>query len=560
MEPDGDKMNRQIICSTNTPDDVRARLSQLYDRQLDPNTFQGSFGETLPKDIGGFGKYVYLDNPMGRVYLYVERLQGRDSQALEVQEAFSGADRLVDLLIDWLQTELGQNPNFEKLRVFCDKSLREDLKSLSLYSWLDDRASVKSEETFIRILLYLYERDYFTLDDILRMNSSIDEKEFVLSHLKRLLADKLEYQDDKKALAELEFLQDPNNLIASLNRFIASDIFRDRLTSHARKRTGDPDLVLDPCDVPETIDDVTEMFSEVFFIDIFGPSGDTVTVKLLWPGDPQEGTNGQWDEQNGQLVWSHKSRPVELPFLCYASFDQANETFQEAHFGEVVLHGDELFQYSFWYKGLSAEQRTEWDDFLVGLDGGEDVSSEVESFRFKSAATPSADSDGEAELLSDLPRGLIGKGLKTNEQGGQELDSRQDIKEQDQSFAVHPIGKVVKKDGKSFIVLDKQYQAGLKGLEKHAYVNVVYWFDKNDTPEKRAILEVHPRGDKSNPLTGVFATHSPFRPNLLAISKCDIIVIRENIIEVKDIDAFDGSPVLDLKGDFFRFHKPGTEQ
>ncbi|MHC4702766.1 MAG: TrmO family methyltransferase domain-containing protein [Planctomycetota bacterium] len=91
-------------------------------------------------------------------------------------------------------------------------------------------------------------------------------------------------------------------------------------------------------------------------------------------------------------------------------------------------------------------------------------------------------------------------------------------------------------------------------------MNVVYWFDKNDTPEKRAILEVHPRGDKSNPLTGVFATHSPFRPNLLAISKCDIIVIRENIIEVKDIDAFDGSPVLDLKGDFFRFHKPGTEQ
>ena len=63
----------------------------------------------------------------------------------------------------------------------------------------------------------------------------------------------------------------------------------------------------------------------------------------------------------------------------------------------------------------------------------------------------------------------------------------------------------------------------------------------------------------SNPLTGVFATHSPFRPNLLAISKCDIIEVRDNIIEIKEIDAFDGSPVLDLKGDFFRFYRPKTD-
>ncbi|MHC4546357.1 MAG: TrmO family methyltransferase domain-containing protein [Planctomycetota bacterium] len=108
-------------------------------------------------------------------------------------------------------------------------------------------------------------------------------------------------------------------------------------------------------------------------------------------------------------------------------------------------------------------------------------------------------------------------------------------------FKVYPIGKIEKKDGRTFIILDKEYEAGL------------------DTPEKRAILQVHPRADKDNPLTGVFATHSPFRPNLIAISKCDIISIKENVIEIKDIDAFDGSPVLDLKGDFFRFYKPNTK-
>lgn len=123
-------------------------------------------------------------------------------------------------------------------------------------------------------------------------------------------------------------------------------------------------------------------------------------------------------------------------------------------------------------------------------------------------------------------------------------------------FDVHPIGRIERKDGRTFIVLEKQYEPGLRGLEKHSYVTVVYWFDRNDTPEKRAVLQVHPRGNKQNPLTGVFATHSPFRPNLIAISKCDIVGVHENVVEIEEIDAFHGSPVLDLKGDFFRFHEP----
>jgi tRNA-Thr(GGU) m(6)t(6)A37 methyltransferase TsaA len=142
--------------------------------------------------------------------------------------------------------------------------------------------------------------------------------------------------------------------------------------------------------------------------------------------------------------------------------------------------------------------------------------------------------------------------------GCRELNSSEQEQTKEKFFTVYPIGKVVKENGRSFIVLDKRYEAGLRGLEDHSYVHVVYWFDRNDTPEKRAILEVHPRADKTNPLTGVFATHSPFRPNLIAISRCDIISIKENVIEIKDIDAFDGSPVLDLKGDFFRFYKPNT--
>ena len=114
------------------------------------------------------------------------------------------------------------------------------------------------------------------------------------------------------------------------------------------------------------------------------------------------------------------------------------------------------------------------------------------------------------------------------------------------SFTVYPIGEVVKEGGKTTIVLEKKYQPGLLKLDDFTHVTVVYWFDRNDTPEKRSILQVHPQGNKKNPIRGVFATHSPVRPNLIAISRCRIISIKDNVIEIDGIDAFDGSQVLDL--------------
>jgi len=124
-----------------------------------------------------------------------------------------------------------------------------------------------------------------------------------------------------------------------------------------------------------------------------------------------------------------------------------------------------------------------------------------------------------------------------------------------EQFILYPIGKVVKESDHTHIVIDKKYQPGLLGLDKYSHITVVYWFDRNDNPVKRSILQVHPRGDKANPLTGVFGTHSPVRPNLIAISRCKIISVKDNVIEVEDIDAFHNSPVIDLKGDFFFYHK-----
>jgi tRNA-Thr(GGU) m(6)t(6)A37 methyltransferase TsaA len=559
MQFEGDTVNREIRCSENTPEPIYTKLNELYDKQIDKKTFRGSFGKNLPDDIGGFGQYEYLNNPMGYVYIYVERFRGNDDPALDIEKAFNDSDRLVDLLIVWLQVELGDNPNFEKLRVFCDEKLREDIKNICIYSWIGDRTTMEPDEAFIRIFLYLYERDYFTLDDIYSLSTSLNKQELALSYFRRLIANKLEYADPKEVEKELEFLQDQYKLMESLNHFVLSPELYDRLAKEARVITGDPNFILDPCDVPNVVDDMPGTFFDIFFLDIFPSSGDKINVKLTCPRKPYE-TNGQWHDKTGELYWSRNISSKQLPFLCYASIGLANETFQRKHFGRVILQDERLVRYSFWYKGLTFEQQTEWDDLLLSFDDDDEkMWSKVESFRFKNAPPPYKDPDGDAILLSDLPRDLIREGMDKDKEESQELTKSEITEVKKQTFNVHSIGKVVKQDGKSYIILDEQYQAGLKGLETHSYVTVVYWFDKNDTADKRSILEVHPRGNKKNPLTGVFATHSPFRPNLIGITKCDIIGIENNIIEIKEIDAFDGSPVLDLKGDFFRFHKPDTE-
>ena len=114
-------------------------------------------------------------------------------------------------------------------------------------------------------------------------------------------------------------------------------------------------------------------------------------------------------------------------------------------------------------------------------------------------------------------------------------------------FKMFPVGKVEKNDKTVRIRIFDPYVDALLGLENWSHVQVFYWFDKNDTPQKRRILQVHPRGDSKNPLTGVFACRAPVRPNLIALSLCRILSGKGNLVTVDQIDAFDATPVLDLK-------------
>ena len=114
-------------------------------------------------------------------------------------------------------------------------------------------------------------------------------------------------------------------------------------------------------------------------------------------------------------------------------------------------------------------------------------------------------------------------------------------------FQILPVGLIRKRGAKPFIEIFPEYQNALLNLNQFSHVIVCFWFHKNDSPEKRNILQVHPRGNKGNPLTGVFATRSPQRPTPVGISICKILAIDENIIYIDHTDAFHGSPVIDLK-------------
>ncbi len=116
-----------------------------------------------------------------------------------------------------------------------------------------------------------------------------------------------------------------------------------------------------------------------------------------------------------------------------------------------------------------------------------------------------------------------------------------------ENFKIYPVGFISKQDDTVFIEVDKKYNDALLGLDQFSHINVLYWFHENDTPESRDILQVHPCRNKKNPLTGVFATHSPHRPNLIALSLCKILSIDGTTIQIDKIDALDGSPVIDIK-------------
>lgn len=83
----------------------------------------------------------------------------------------------------------------------------------------------------------------------------------------------------------------------------------------------------------------------------------------------------------------------------------------------------------------------------------------------------------------------------------------------------------------------------LDGLSVGQEIMLITWLHQS----RREVLKVHPRSNKKAPLTGVFATRSPDRPNPLGLHQVKVLEINGNRLRVGPLEAIDGTPVVDIK-------------
>ena len=124
------------------------------------------------------------------------------------------------------------------------------------------------------------------------------------------------------------------------------------------------------------------------------------------------------------------------------------------------------------------------------------------------------------------------------------------------SFTIEPIGYVENtcndliepgliRELESRIRLKPEWVDGLYGLEDYKQIMVVFYFHRLAGEEIELIQ--HRRGKVDQPRRGVFALHSPRRPNAIGVTEVDLLKIEGGVLTVTGLDAVNGTPVLDIK-------------
>jgi tRNA-Thr(GGU) m(6)t(6)A37 methyltransferase TsaA len=95
----------------------------------------------------------------------------------------------------------------------------------------------------------------------------------------------------------------------------------------------------------------------------------------------------------------------------------------------------------------------------------------------------------------------------------------------------------------AWLEIEPRFAEALLGMQAGHELIVITWLDR----ASRDVLKNHPRSDASRPLTGVFYTRSPARPNPLGLHPVTVREIDGNRVRIGPIEAFDGTPVVDIK-------------
>ena len=95
----------------------------------------------------------------------------------------------------------------------------------------------------------------------------------------------------------------------------------------------------------------------------------------------------------------------------------------------------------------------------------------------------------------------------------------------------------------AWLEINPDVAPGLDGLAAGDEIIVITWLHR----ARRDVLKVHPRSDRRRPLSGVFATRSPDRPNPLGLHRVTVRKVAGNRLRIGPIEAIDGTPVIEIK-------------
>jgi tRNA-Thr(GGU) m(6)t(6)A37 methyltransferase TsaA len=93
------------------------------------------------------------------------------------------------------------------------------------------------------------------------------------------------------------------------------------------------------------------------------------------------------------------------------------------------------------------------------------------------------------------------------------------------------------------LVFEPRFVEALDGIEVGDDLLVLTWLDR----AARDVLRVHPRSNPANPEQGVFATRSPDRPNPIGLHRVRVVAVDGLRVRVADLEALDGTPIVDVK-------------
>lgn len=378
LEPRGNGLHRRIECWTDSPaTSVPPQIGGLPPARLEqiaraygvptPTTpegrqaFEGVF-ETMPPDIGGFGRYRVQTTTLGSRHSYAERFQGEAPQ--EIAERYRrAADMVVGALAAWFRAEMKGDDRLEALDRFVRGPFRNDLANaghLLMDWWLHDATTDRQSDALVRVALYLEGRGYdpALLQALHRHSSSAVEL------LRRRAAREMGVPDDAPIPESLGFLG-LDRVEASWTAFLEG--WADR------PRAG-----------PEE-GSASEAFKDAIFRALIAtPTGtqpiQRLRVSLACPVKPTS-TNGTWSVEDRRVEWEWASfSRLGNPLLRHAEWCVPDEAAQQRHFGRVVLAGEELGEYVAWRTSLTDDQGRRWDALLATLEAKVDAVAALSAF------------------------------------------------------------------------------------------------------------------------------------------------------------------------------------